>query len=264
MKKRETNSCKNSQFWHLQSKVIMSDSASAKEEPPKSTEALHDVTNIDIERNENCREDSLSSTTTTTKTNTTTAVEKVDGETSNESSSSAQSSKDEGCFVNVDITRVNPSCNIRRKSTIENSGNSIREEIESNGTSSGRNSLDATAAAATTTTVIATTARTEDENIEHSLQLQTTNSMSQPNNLNNSVTSMNSNRSTNRSFSAFPPIRFTRTIQNSNWRENFSNNLTSVIQEFRPVFAPHNTNSNNRGFIANLSNYRVPSNSSFR
>lgn len=82
-------------------------------------------------------------------------------------------------------------------------------------------------------------------------------------NLNSSITSMNSNRGVSRGFSAFPPIRFTRSIQNSNWRENLSNNLTSVIQEFRPVFQP-NSSTSNRSIIANLSNYRVPSNSSFR
>lgn len=108
-------------------------------------------------------------------------------------------------------------------------------------------------------------ATTEEVNSDPDLQPAASESVSQGN-LNTSITSMNSNRSGARSFSGFPPIRLTRSIQNSNWRENLSNNLTSVIQShiYRPVFQPHNPN--NRSIIANLSNYRIPSssNSSFR
>lgn len=76
----------------------------------------------------------------------------------------------------------------------------------------------------------------------------------------NMVTTVgNVSSSRGRSLSALAPLRLTRSIQNSSWRENLSNNWSSVIQEFRPVFQAHNTN---RAIIANLSNYRVPSSSS--
>lgn len=73
--------------------------------------------------------------------------------------------------------------------------------------------------------------------------------------LNVSSISMTSNDS-GRSLSALAPLRLTRSIQNSSWRENLSNYISSGIQEFRPVFHAHN--------IANLSNYRISSSSNFR